>query len=200
MEEQKHLRKYILRDNEINLTRGETPMKFLHLGLVVAVAAAFAGCATEGNQATNSTANAQPAARSASATPAPAPSPHSAMGIMMGSSGAKTAPMMRSIFYAYDKAELTPESRKVVEANAEYLRSNPKVKVVVEGNADERGSAEYNVALGQRRADGVSKIMTLLGINSDRIETVSFGKEKPKVVGHDESAWSQNRRSDIVFR
>ena len=112
----------------------------------------------------------------------------------------RTAPMMRSIYYAYDKADLTPESRKVVEANAEYLRQNPKLKVVVEGNADERGSAEYNVALGQRRADGVSKIMTLLGINSDRIETVSFGKEKPKVVGHDESAWSQNRRSDIVFR
>ena len=108
--------------------------------------------------------------------------------------------MMRSIFYAYDKAEVTPESRKIIEANAEYLRSNPKLKVVVEGNADERGSAEYNVALGQRRADSVSKIMTLLGISSDRIETVSFGKEKPKVVGHDESAWSQNRRSDIVFR
>jgi peptidoglycan-associated lipoprotein len=175
-------------------------MNVLRLATAIATAAALAGCATEGNQATNSTATAQPAARSASATPAPAPSPHSAMGIMMGSSGAKTAPMMRSIYYAYDKADLTPESRKVVEANAEYLRQNPKLKVVVEGNADERGSAEYNVALGQRRADGVSKIMTLLGINSDRIETVSFGKEKPKVVGHDESAWSQNRRSDIVFR
>jgi len=173
-------------------------MKAVRLALAIATAAAFAGCATEGNQATNSTANAQPAARSASATPAP--SPHSAMGIMMGSAGAKTAPMMRSIYYAYDQADLTPESRKVVEANADYLRQNPKLKVVVEGNADERGSAEYNVALGQRRADGVSKIMTLLGINSDRIETVSLGKEKPKVVGHDESAWSQNRRSDIVFR
>ena len=174
-------------------------MKYVRLGLVVA-AATIAGCATEGNQATNTSASAQPAARSASAAPAPAPAPHSAMGIMTGASGAKTAPMMRSIYYAYDQAEVTPESRKVIEANAEYLRSNPKLKVVVEGNADERGSAEYNVALGQRRADGVSKIMTLLGINSERIETVSFGKEKPKVVGHDESAWSQNRRSDIVFR
>ncbi|MBV9362467.1 MAG: peptidoglycan-associated lipoprotein Pal [Betaproteobacteria bacterium] len=112
----------------------------------------------------------------------------------------RTAPMMRSVYYAYDQSDITPESRKVIEANAEYLRQNPKVKVIVEGNADERGSAEYNVALGQRRADGVSKIMTLLGINSDRIESVSLGKEKPKVIGHDESAWSQNRRSDIVFR
>ena len=175
-------------------------MKVVRLALAIATAAAFAGCATEGNQATSSTASAQPAARSASATPAPAPSPHSAMGIMMGSSGARTAPMMRSIYYAYDQADLTAESRKVVEANADYLRQNPKLKVVVEGNADERGSAEYNVALGQRRADGVSKIMTLLGINSERIESVSLGKEKPKIVGHDESAWSQNRRSDIVFR
>ena len=175
-------------------------MKVLRLALAVATAAAFAGCATEGNQDSNASGSAQPAARSASTTPAPAPAPHSATGIMTGSPGARTAPMSRSIYYAYDKSEVTPESRKVIEANAEYLRANPKVKVVVEGNADERGSAEYNVALGQRRADGVSKIMTLLGINSERIETVSFGKEKPKVVGHDEQAWSQNRRSDIVFR
>src|SRR2546423_9838959 len=118
----------------------------------------------------------------------------------MGSSGARTAPMMRSIYYAYDQADLTAESRKVVEANADYLRQNPKLKVVVEGNADERGSAEYNVALGQRRADGVSKIMTLLGIRQDRIETVSFGKEKPKAAGHTETSWSENRRSDIVYR
>jgi len=176
-------------------------MKVLRLALAIATAAAFAGCATEGSQSTtNSSANAQPAARTASAAPAPAP--HSARDITIGSGSgaAKTAPMMRSVYYAYDQADVTPESRKVIEANAEYLRQNPKVKVVVEGNADERGSAEYNVALGQRRADGVSKIMTLLGINADRIETVSFGKEKPKVVGHDESAWSQNRRSDIVFR
>ena len=175
-------------------------MKVVHLGLVVATAAMF-GCATDSNQSNTSGANAQPAARAA-ASSAPAPAPHSARDITIGSGsgGMRTAPMMRSVYYAYDQSEITPESRKVIEANAEYLRQNPKVKVVVEGNADERGSAEYNVALGQRRADGVSKIMTLLGINSDRIESVSLGKEKPKVIGHDESAWSQNRRSDIVFK
>lgn len=175
-------------------------MKVVHLGLVVATAALF-GCATDSNQSSSSSASAQPAARTASSS-APAPAPHSERDITIGSgSGSmRTAPMMRSIYYAYDQSEITPESRKVIEANAEYLRQNPKVKVIVEGNADERGSAEYNVALGQRRADGVSKIMTLLGINSDRIESVSLGKEKPKVIGHDESAWSQNRRSDIVFK
>ncbi len=174
-------------------------MKLSHLGLVIAVTAA--GCATQGNQDSNANAGSQnTAARSAASTPAAAPAPQSGMNIGMGSSGAKTAPMMRSVYYAYDKSDITDESRKVIEANAEYLRTHPGVKVVVEGNADERGSAEYNVALGQRRADSVEKIMTLLGIKSDRIETVSFGKEKPKVVGHDESAWSQNRRSDIVYK
>ena len=69
----------------------------------------------------------------------------------------------------------------------------------IEGNADERGSAEYNVALGQRRAEGVSKTMTLLGIPDSRIEAVSFGKEKPKARGHDEGSWSENRRSDIMY-
>ena len=175
-------------------------MKVVRLGLVVATATMF-GCATDSNQSNTSSANAQPAARTA-ASSAPAPAPHSARDITIGSGNGsmRTAPMMHSVYYAYDQADITPESRKVIEANAEYLRQNPKVKVVVEGNADERGSAEYNVALGQRRADGVSKIMTLLGINSDRIESVSLGKEKPKVIGHDESAWSQNRRSDIVFK
>ena len=176
-------------------------MKLFRLSLVIATAA-FAGCASQATQDSNANSSA-PSATARNATPAPAaaPAPHSAMEIGMGSSsGMKTAPMMRSVYYAYDKSDITDESRKVIEANAEYLRTHPAVKVVVEGNADERGSAEYNVALGQRRADSVSKIMTLLGIPSNRIETVSFGKEKPKVVGHDESAWSQNRRSDIVYK
>jgi peptidoglycan-associated lipoprotein len=174
-------------------------MKLLHLGIAV-TAALFAGCATQGDQASNTNANAQAATKTASSAPAPAPAPHSALGIGMGSSGMRAAPMTRSVYYAYDKSDITDDSRKVIEANAEYLRTHPAVKVVVQGNADERGSAEYNLALGQRRADSVSKVMTLLGIPSDRIETVSFGKEKPKVVGHDESAWSQNRRSDIVYK
>src|SRR5579859_3645540 len=151
-------------------------MKHFHLGLVIA-AAALAGCATQG--AEDNTANAQNASRTAAApAPAPAPAPQSSFALG-GQSGLKTAPMMRSVYYEYDKSEITQEGKKIVEANAEYLRTHPDVKAVIEGNADERGSAEYNVALGQRRADSVSKIMSLLGIPSDRIETVSFGKEKP---------------------
>ena len=170
----------------------------VQLGMAVATAALFAGCATQATQDSAASSGAQAATRAAPA-PAPAPAPQSS--IRAASAGdAKAVPAKRSVYYEYDKAEITAEGKKLIESHADYLRAHPALKVVVEGNADERGSAEYNVALGQRRADGVSKIMALLGINSDRIETVSLGKEKPKVVGHDESAWSQNRRSDIVFR
>jgi peptidoglycan-associated lipoprotein len=109
------------------------------------------------------------------------------------------APQTRSVYYEFDKADIKPEAVKVIEANAQYLRDH-QTKIRVEGNADERGSREYNLALGQRRADAVMKRMTLLGIPGDRIETVSFGKEKPKATGHDEASWSENRRSDIVYR
>ena len=172
-------------------------MRFLRLGLMVATAA-FAGCTTTSTDNPDAKPQAVPkTATTPAAAPAPAPQP--VRGIGMGS-GMQTAPMMRSVYYAYDKADITDDSRKVIQANAEYLRAHPAVKVVVQGNADERGSAEYNLALGQRRADSVLKIMTIFGVTSDRIETVSFGKEKPRVVGHDESAWSQNRRSDIVYQ
>jgi len=174
-------------------------MNFCRISLAIATAAAFAGCATQGSEDNAANAAANNASRAAPA-PAPAPAPQSSFALGSQSAGLKTAPMMRSIYYEYDRAEITAEGKKIIEANAEYLRSHPGVKVVVEGNADERGSAEYNVALGQRRADSVSKIMSLLGIPSERVETVSFGKEKPKIKGHDESSWSQNRRSDIVYR
>jgi peptidoglycan-associated lipoprotein len=164
----------------------------------LAAAALIAGCATQATQDNAPASGAQSAARS---TPAPAPAPAPQSTLRAGSAGdVKTMPAKRSIYYEYDKAEITPEGKKLIEAHAEYLRAHPATKVVVEGNADERGSAEYNVALGQRRADGVSKIMTLLGVGPDRIETVSFGKEKPKASGHNESSWSENRRSDIVYR
>jgi peptidoglycan-associated lipoprotein len=106
----------------------------------------------------------------------------------------------RSIYYDFDKSDIRPESRALIEAHARYLREHPNVKVRIEGNADERGSAEYNLALGQQRSGGVQKVMALLGVPEGRIEAVSLGKEKPKAVGHDEGSWAENRRSDIVYR
>jgi len=109
-------------------------------------------------------------------------------------------PQARSVYYEYDQSTIRADGTKVVDTNAQYLREHPDLKIKVEGNADERGSREYNLALGQRRADAVQKRMQILGIPADRIETVSYGKEKPKATGHDETSWSENRRSDILYR
>jgi peptidoglycan-associated lipoprotein len=106
----------------------------------------------------------------------------------------------RSIFYALDNYAVEPEYQPMLKAHAAYLSGHPSANVVIEGNCDERGSREYNLALGQRRADNVEKMMVLLGASAKQIEAVSFGEEKPKAVGHDESSWSQNRRSDIVYK
>jgi len=105
----------------------------------------------------------------------------------------------RSVYYDFDKADLKTSELRTVEANAKYLRAHPELKVRVEGNADERGSREYNLALGQRRAEGVMKTMSLLGVTPSRMESVSYGNEKPRATGHDETSWSENRRSDIVY-
>jgi peptidoglycan-associated lipoprotein len=104
----------------------------------------------------------------------------------------------RSIYYDFDRFDVRDEYRPLVEAHAKYLRENPKAKILIQGNADERGSREYNLGLGQKRADGVKRMMLLLGVKEDQIESVSLGEEKPKSEGHDEAAWSQNRRSDIL--
>jgi peptidoglycan-associated lipoprotein len=86
-----------------------------------------------------------------------------------------------------------------VQAHAKYMVDKKDTKIRVEGNCDERGSREYNLALGQRRAEAVKKVMTVLGVQEGRIETVSFGEEKPAAPGHDEAAWAQNRRGDIKY-
>lgn len=105
----------------------------------------------------------------------------------------------RSVYYALDKDAVTGTYRPVVEAHGKYLSEHPDRSVRVEGHADERGSNEYNLALGQRRADGVKKLLVLSGADSGQVDTISYGEEKPVATGHDESSWSQNRRSDIKY-
>jgi peptidoglycan-associated lipoprotein len=105
----------------------------------------------------------------------------------------------RSIYYDLDQFDVKDEYRGLVEAHAKYLRENPAARVLVQGNTDERGSREYNVSLGQRRSDGVKKMLVLLGARDNQIEAVSLGEEKPQADGHDEQAWSKNRRSDILY-
>ncbi len=105
----------------------------------------------------------------------------------------------RSIYFELDSNVVKEEFKPLVAAHARYLQQNPGQKMTVQGNADERGSREYNLALGQRRADAVKQMMQLLGAKTDQIETVSFGEEKPKATGHDEASWNENRRADLAY-
>lgn len=105
----------------------------------------------------------------------------------------------RIIYFEYDSSEVQPEYRSVVEAHAAFLANHPDQSVTLEGHADERGSREYNLALGERRAESIKQQMTLLGASSSQIRTVSYGEERPAVDGHDDYAWSQNRRVEILY-
>jgi len=105
----------------------------------------------------------------------------------------------RSVYFDYDKFEIKDEYRPLVEAHAKFLRDNPTAKMLVQGNADERGSREYNVGLGQRRADSVKKMLTLLGAKESQVESVSLGEEKPSCNEHNEECWAKNRRGDMLY-
>jgi peptidoglycan-associated lipoprotein len=105
----------------------------------------------------------------------------------------------RSVYFDLDRYDVKDEYKPLVEAHGKYLQSNRSAKMTIQGNADERGSREYNIALGQRRADTVKRMMQIYGASESQIETVSFGKEKPRNTGHDEAAWADNRRDDIVY-
>jgi len=105
----------------------------------------------------------------------------------------------RSIYYDYDQFDVKDQYRGLVETHAKYLRENPSAKILIQGNTDERGGNEYNLALGQKRAEAVRKAMASLGVADSQMEAVSLGKEKPKAMGSNEAAWAENRRADIVY-
>jgi peptidoglycan-associated lipoprotein len=105
----------------------------------------------------------------------------------------------RSVYFDFDSNSVKDEYRNLVQAHSKYMTDKRDSKIRIEGNCDERGSREYNLALGQRRAEAVKKVMAVLGVSDGRVETVSYGEEKPASSGHDESAWAQNRRADIKY-
>jgi len=105
----------------------------------------------------------------------------------------------RSVFFEFDSFAVSDQYKPLVEAHARYLNANRNAKVTLQGHGDERGAREYNIALGQKRAEAVKRMMTLLGVQEIQIESVSFGEEKPKNLGHDEAAWAENRRVDILY-
>ena len=105
----------------------------------------------------------------------------------------------KSVYFGFDEYTVQTKYQKMLSTHASYLKANPKQKIIIQGNTDERGTAEYNLALGQRRSDAVRKSLNLMGVSDDQMEAVSFGKEKPKAEGDTEAAWAENRRADIVY-
>jgi peptidoglycan-associated lipoprotein len=178
--------------------------RFHVAALVISLSAIFAGC--------SSTPVAPPPVETANATPASAAAPAaSGTSSSVPSSGVKTvtlAPHLdpsspiskeRSVYFDYDDFSVKSEYAGLVERQGRYLASNPALAVRVEGNADERGSAEYNLALGQKRAEAVLKALKIYGAKDTQMEAISWGKERPRATGHDEAAWAENRRVDLVY-
>ena len=179
-----------------------------------AIAALFlAGCSTQPSQPTAPIDERSTAPGAPSGTPGAATSGAGAGGVSGSTvpgtgAGAGTGPSAlrdpnnilskRSVFFDFDSFVVKDEYKPLVEAHARYLAGNRQARATIQGNTDERGSREYNIALGQRRADAIKRMMTLIGAQDAQVETVSFGKEKPRNPGHDEAAWAQNRRGDIV--
>ena len=105
----------------------------------------------------------------------------------------------RSVYFDFDSFNVKDEYKPTIEAHGRYLQQNRSARMTVQGNTDERGSREYNIALGQKRADAVKRMLTLLGAQESQVESVSFGKEKPRAQGHDDSSYAENRRDDILY-
>jgi peptidoglycan-associated lipoprotein len=115
-----------------------------------------------------------------------------------GDSDSNKAGQLKTIYFAYDSSAISSDSRETLKANAEFLKANTTVTVQVEGHCDERGSVQYNLALGERRAKSVREFLVASGIAKNRVTVISFGKERAVAFGHDEEAWSKNRRGNFV--
>ena len=184
-------------------------MKRVHFSLLSALALSLilVGCGSNVKLNDVAVEDRSGATTAASAAPAPAPAA-SASGRAVApveirsadSAGAGPAGVARVIYFDYDSFIVRSEFQSAVDSHSRFLTSNKARKIAIEGHTDERGGREYNLALGQKRADAVAKSMTLLGASESQIEAVSFGKERPVSEGHDEAAWAQNRRAEIKDR
>jgi peptidoglycan-associated lipoprotein len=165
------------------------------------VAAALAGCSSSvplsDGKATVETRN--PNAGAGAGTGAGAQSDVKTVDLGANQGGAADA-AQRIVYFDFDSYVVKDDYRPVIEFNAKRLTTNKQRKVVVEGHTDERGGSEYNLALGQKRAEAVAKSLTLLGVADGQVEAVSFGKERPAVQGSDEAAWAKNRRAELKDR
>jgi peptidoglycan-associated lipoprotein len=143
-----------------------------------------------------------PAPEPVKAAPAPAPAPVAApvaVSVPAYLDPNSSIYKNRSVYFDFDKYNVKPEFEALVADHGKFLSANPSVAIKIEGNTDERGGAEYNLALGQKRAQAVVTALKVFGVKDGQMEAISYGKEKPKAAGKDEAAYSQNRRADIVY-
>jgi len=176
--------------------------RILTIAVLIAGAALLAGCPKKhnvndtpvaGTQVPDSRANAD---ASTSTSPLGGDANSSARGL----NGEGSGPLARKIIYFdFDKSEIKPEFADIVTAAAHNLSANPRLKMKLEGNTDERGTREYNIGLGERRAQAVRRALMLQGVAESQVSTVSFGSERPAVEGDDEAAWAKNRRVELVY-
>ncbi|MDE2150250.1 MAG: peptidoglycan-associated lipoprotein Pal [Gammaproteobacteria bacterium] len=159
----------------------------------LAFAALLSACASSGQKETAAPAPASSSegisTNNAPAEPAPPPAPVETQ---------VPLPSEHSVYFDFDKSNIKPEYTSVIDGWAKYLTANPTAKVQLQGNADERGSREYNLGLGERRANSVQAALQAEGVNASQLSTISYGKERPVCTEHNETCWQKNRRTDIV--
>ncbi len=165
-------------------------MKMRYLSLVAAIAL-VAAC--ESPQKTETKQSAGSTTAPAAQAPAPAPAPM-APEVTPGSEGDFVANVGDRVFFDFNKSDLRPDARATLGKWVAFLKKYPNDKLTVEGHCDERGTREYNLALGERRANAVKNFLVAEGVDAGRLKTISYGKERPAVLGHNEAAWAQNRR------
>ncbi len=176
-------------------------MKLIRNMAVALVIAVFAGCSTTGGEKAEDVAVEDRSGTGAGDDGAVATGVESGSGeLTIEALNDPNSPLsQRVIYFEYDSGDVANQDRALVDAHAAFLVANPDVKVAVEGHADERGAREYNIGLGDQRAQSVRRMLEFQGVSPIQISTVSFGEEKPAVEGHEESAWSMNRRVELHY-
>ena len=166
---------------------------FLKVSLAAAVLA-LAACAKDAQRPAEDT-----SAGASEATTTPYTGPSAGTTDVTSSTARASLPSIRTVYFAFDSSEISGDGRAVVEGWAAYLAANPGAKIRLEGHCDERGTREYNVGLGERRANAVLQALASRGVSASQVSVTSYGEERPVNSGHDESAWQQNRRVEIVM-
>lgn len=178
-------------------------MKTMRLAAILVAVAIAAGCAGRKATQQDDEATAVPSTPSQSETRPARPTPPTEPELTPEQRRELEVQKMlstRTLYFEYDESEIRPEYLDVIAAHAQHLVRNPDQRILLEGHCDERGSREYNIGLGERRAHAVRRAMLVQGVSASQIRTISYGEERPAVPGHNESAWARNRRVEIVYR